>query len=192
MQSTDAIIEVHPWEPFIPNGARVLFLGTFPPGSHRWAMDFFYPNPTNDFWRVMGIIYLSDIDAYYIRKERKYREDDIRKMLVEHHIAMGDTGRRVRRLKGNASDKFLEIVEPIDLESVLAKMPNCQAIATTGEKAATVLAEITGTSVPAMGQCVQWNGIKIWRLPSTSRAYPLKPEAKAEFYRSFLESAGCI
>lgn len=42
-------IEKHPFEPFLPEGAKVLMLGTFPPGEHRWSMNFYYPNPINDF-----------------------------------------------------------------------------------------------------------------------------------------------
>ena len=38
-----APLERHPWEPFIPEGAKVLIMGTFPPGPHRWSMDFYYP-----------------------------------------------------------------------------------------------------------------------------------------------------
>lgn len=30
-----APLERHPWEPFIPEGAKVLIMGTFPPGPHR-------------------------------------------------------------------------------------------------------------------------------------------------------------
>ena len=42
-------IEEHPWEPYIPDGAKVLVMGTFPPQAKRWSMDFYYPNRTNDF-----------------------------------------------------------------------------------------------------------------------------------------------
>lgn len=190
-------IETHPWQPFVPEGARALFMGTFPPGPHRWAMDFFYPNPTNDFWRIMGLISRGDLDAFYIRSERRYRLDEIVATLCAHGIAMGDTGHRIRRLKGNASDKFLEIVEPVDLDAIMARMPGCRAIATTGEKAADVLASLTGTVRPPMGGHVEWmrpDGriIELWRLPSTSRAYPLAPAAKAVAYKAFLESAGCL
>ena len=31
-------IERHPFEPFLPEGARMLFLGSFPPQPHRWRM----------------------------------------------------------------------------------------------------------------------------------------------------------
>lgn len=68
--SIDAPIERHPWPPFIPSDAKVLFLGTFPPGKHRWSMDFYYPNPINDFWRIMGLVFLGDKDALWLPEEK--------------------------------------------------------------------------------------------------------------------------
>jgi len=193
----DARIETHPWPPFVPEGARALILGTFPPGSHRWAMDFFYPNPTNDFWKVMGLIFKGSAEALYDAKVRKYHREAIEALLRERGIAMGDSAYRVRRLQGNASDKFLEIVEPVDLEALAARMPHLQAIATTGEKAGTVVAQLTQTPLPAIGRSVVWHrhglsDIQIWRLPSTSRAYPLPLERKAQPYAQFFEAAGCL
>ena len=44
-------IERHPFEPFLPEGAVVLFLGSFPPQPKRWSMEFYYPNWLNDFWQ---------------------------------------------------------------------------------------------------------------------------------------------
>ena len=41
-------IEIHPFEPYVPDGARFLFLGTFPPKAEKWSMEFFYPNKIND------------------------------------------------------------------------------------------------------------------------------------------------
>lgn len=195
-------IETHPWPPFIPDGTKALFMGTFPPGAHRHAMDFFYPNRTNDFWRVMGLIFFDNVEALYDREQRTYRLAEIKQLLTVHHIAMGDTGYRIRRLRGNASDKFLEIVEPVDLDALLRKMPALKAIATSGEKAASVLASLTGTEVPALGSFIEWTppaeteypqkAIRIWRLPSTSRAYPLAVDKKAVPYRAFLADSGCL
>lgn len=186
-------IETHPWQPFVPDGAKVLIMGTFPPGSHRWSMDFFYPNRTNDFWFMMGLVFFGDKDALYDREARTFRLDEIKKLLTDKGIAMGDTGYRVRRLKGNASDKFLEIVEPVHLDELLGRMPLCRHIATTGEKAAGVLASLTSTEVPKMGEHVTTaDGLTIWRMPSTSRAYPLALEKKAEYYRRLFEAAGII
>ena len=179
----DLPIECHPWPPFVPDGARVLVMGTFPPGNHRWSMDFYYPNPTNDFWRICGLLFMGDPLALYDADARCFRLDSIKELMAERHIALHDTCRRVRRLQGNASDKYLEVVEPVHLESLLARMPECRALATTGEKAAGILAELTGTAVPRMGEMlVAPSGMEIWRMPSTSRAYPLRLDKKAAYY----------
>ena len=52
--------EVHPLAPFLPDGARVLMLGSFPPKRVRWSMEFFYPNLQNDMWRIMGLLFFGD------------------------------------------------------------------------------------------------------------------------------------
>ena len=191
-------------------------------------------------------------------------------------LAFYDTAAKVCRWKGNASDEFLEILEPADILGMLSKMPDCKTIVTTGSKAAeellSILQQINGrnagvsseagalsepgirgigttatagsipginatvtdaglpSAVPTIGsyvdvtiRCVRtdsfytckgsssnhkangtaignaWdasgtltgntdstNGtvrtIRWWRMPSTSRAYPLPLQAKAEHY----------
>ena len=45
------VTERHPLEPFLPQNARILMLGSFPPPKARWSMEFFYPNWINDMWQ---------------------------------------------------------------------------------------------------------------------------------------------
>lgn len=177
-------VENHPFPPFCPPGAKVLIMGTFPPGRHRWAMDFYYPNRTNDFWKIMGLIFLNDVNALYNPATGQYDLSAIIELMTARGIALNDTARQVRRLRGNASDKFLEIVTPVPLDQLLAQMPECRAVVTTGEKAASVVAALTDTEPPKMGEMVTGpDRLHIWRMPSTSRAYPMKIEKKAEMYR---------
>lgn len=190
-------IESHPWPPFIPEGAKVLIMGTFPPQSKRWNMDFYYPNRTNDFWKICGLLFLGDKDALLIPGTKDYDLDKIRLLMTEKHIALNDTVRKARRLKGNASDKFLEVIEPVPLFDLLKQMPHCHAVATTGEKAGSILAEITGTEIPKIGEYVEAAGpdggkFEIWRMPSTSRAYPLAVEKKAESYAKLFRHLGIL
>ncbi|MDE5808313.1 MAG: uracil-DNA glycosylase family protein, partial [Muribaculaceae bacterium] len=109
-----------------------------------------------------------------------------------------DTVRKARRLKGNASDKFLEIIEPVPLFELLQDMPDCHAVATTGEKAASVIADLTSTEIPKMGGKLVAripelsSPLSIFRMPSTSRAYPLKLELKAEYYKKMFEEVGIV
>lgn len=193
--------EVHPFGAWVPDGAKVLIMGTFPPQPKRWSMDFFYPNRTNEFWYAMGLLFYGDRNALLRPGSRDFDLDKIKALLNREGIALSDTGYRIRRLAGNASDKFLEIVEPVDLDSLLRRMPQCRAIATTGQKAAEVLAELTGTEAPAMGHCTECaprslgDGretlpLEIWRMPSTSRAYPLPLAKKAEYYSALFKSVG--
>lgn len=192
MDNNEYELERHPWEPFIPDNARVLIMGTFPPQPKRWSMDFYYPNRTNDFWYMMGLLFFGNRDAL-LTDGRRFDLARIKDLLNRCGIALNDTGREIRRLKGNASDKFLEIVTPVNLDALLERMPGCRAIATTGEKAASVIASVTGTEAPKMGCFTDGpSGIKIWRMPSTSRAYPLKLEKKADYYRLLFESVGIL
>lgn len=189
-------LERHPFEPFAPEGAKALIMGTFPPKPVRWSMEFYYPNKINDFWRIMGMIYFGDRDAFINVADGSFMLPRIKEFLVSKGIALSDTGAAVRRLRDNASDKFLEIVEPVDLKALLDRMPHCRFLATTGEKAAGVLAEVTSSLPPKMGGKVEaeFDGrkLEIWRLPSTSRAYPLSIAAKAEYYKTFLLASSCL
>lgn len=195
--STDDI-ECHPWQPYIPQNARIFILGTFPPSPSRWSMEFYYPNRINDFWRIMGLIFFNDRDALFDDTAKRFKLDEIIKLLDNRGIALGDTATEIRRLKGNASDKYLEILKPIDLRAALSKMPQCSAIATTGEKAAGVIASITDTQIPEKGGMVSGfcpgidRQLSIFRMPSTSRAYPLPIEKKADYYISMFRKVGIL
>ena len=187
-------IEQHPFEPFLPNSARFLFLGTFPPRPEKWSMEFFYPNKINDMWRIMGLIFFGDRNHFWNEAERKFMIEPIKDFLTEKRIAMYDTAYKVERLKDNASDKFLKIVEPIDLLCMLGENLAIEVVATTGEKAASVVAELTSTRVPEVGKSedisMLGRNVRHYRMPSTSRAYPLKIEKKAEFYKNMFEAEG--
>lgn len=195
MKNND-IIETHPWAPYIPDNAQILILGTFPPGRDKWSMDFYYPNRINDFWRIMGLIFHNDKDFLYNSNEKSFNLSQIKSLLNQYGIAMHDTAREVIRLKGNASDKFLEIVTPLPLDDILKQMPQCKAIVSTGEKAAQVIASLTGTQVPNVGEYTtainNGESLRIYRMPSTSRAYPLPIEKKAGFYRKMFQETGIL
>ena len=187
-------IEQHPFEPFLPDGAKVLMLGTFPPKPERWSMEFYYPNRINDMWRIMGLIFHGDKNHFWVEEEKRFDLPKLKAFLSEKKIALYDTATRVRRLKDNASDKFLDIVETIDLDHFFEQRPSIRAIVTAGEKATSVIAEKAGVEVPKMGEVVHctYAGHKfdLYRMPSSSRAYPLALEKKASAYRSMFLQLG--
>lgn len=191
-------IETHPLPPFLPSNAKLLMLGSFPPQQHRWKMQFYYPNYQNDMWKIFGLIFFKDA-FYFLDIENKcFYEQKIRDFLNDIGIAIYDTAYQVIRLNDNASDKFLQIYTPTDLNTLLEKIPNCQHIITTGEKATETLLDAmpVGTIKPKIGEMTQvefaQRQLYLYRLPSSSRAYPLALEKKAAAYAKVFKSIGLL
>ena len=186
--------ESHPFDPFLPEHAKVLFLGSFPPQPRRWSMEFYYPNFINDFWRIIGIIFFDDKDRFVDVAVRKFKLPEIVSFCKEKGLAMYDTATVVRRIKDNASDKFLEVVEPTDVGALLRKIPECRAVVTTGEKATETLCALFGVPVPPVSGYSSFKHegrvLRLYRMPSTSRAYPLPIQRKADAYRRLFEELG--
>ena len=195
-------VEYHPLKPFLPEGAKILFLGSFPPQRKRWCIDFFYPNWINDHWRIQGQVFFGDKNHFVLEKEKRFKLDEIVRHCKEKGIAFFDTSTAVRRLKDNASDKFLEVVEPTDIAALTSQLPQLRAIVTTGEKATqTICATLGIPEVPKVNASVAissppkggrggWSGegALLWRLPSSSRAYPLSFEKKVEAYAKMFDA----
>ena len=71
---------VHPFEPVWDRHCRVLVLGSFPSVLSRQNA-FYYGNPRNRFWQVLGRVWGEDVP------------DDIagrKQWLLAHHIALWD------------------------------------------------------------------------------------------------------
>ena len=179
--------EKHPFQPFLPENARILFLGSFPPQEHRWCMPFYYPNWINDFWRIMGLIHYADKDHFCIPGEKRFDEATIRRFCTDAGLAFYDTACEVRRLKDNASDAFLEVVTPTDIPALLRRIPHCDTLVTTGQKATEVIAQRYSSPIPPVGGSttltIDGRPLRFFRMPSTSRAYPLPLEKKTAAYR---------
>ena len=182
-------LERHPLEPFLPENARLLFLGSFPPPRHRWCMEFYYPNFLNDHWRIEGAVWYGDRNHFVDVSGKRFLKDKIVAFLQEKGIALYDTAKTVNRLKDNASDAHVEIVEPTDIRALLRQIPLCHSIATTGEKATSEVSRYFGlNSVPALGSKTQLEkDLFLYRLPSSSRAYPLTFEKKVEAYKELFK-----
>ena len=193
-------------------------------------MPFYYPNWINDFWRIMGLIHFGDKSHFCVPGEKRFDEALIRAFCSSAGLAFYDTACEVRRLRDNASDAFLEVVTPTDIPALLARIPSCHTLVTTGEKASQIVAQTFGCPVPSVGGCIDVRSfvanapqddkchselyschseldschseldschselyschserseesLYFWRMPSTSRAYPLPLEKKAEAYR---------
>ncbi|WP_418833005.1 uracil-DNA glycosylase family protein [Phocaeicola sp.] len=190
------LVEHHPLEPFLPGNAVLLMLGSFPPQKKRWSMEFFYPNWNNDMWRIFGLVFFGDKDHFVCPGGKGFDKESISSFLKEKGVALYDTASVVRRLQDNASDKYLEVVEPTDVGLLLKQLPSCRAVVTTGQKATDVLCEQIQVTEPPVGSKSPFHyadrDMHLYRMPSSSRAYPLKLEKKAEIYRIMFSELGLI
>ena len=206
-------VEYHPLKPFLPENAKVLFLGSFPPQRKRWCMDFYYPNFQNDHWRIEGQVFFGDKNHFVDAEAKRFKIDEIVAFCQEKGLAFFDTSTAVRRLQDNASDKFLEVVEPTDILALIRQLPHLRMIVTTGEKATETICTSLGIpTVPKVNTFVHLSPsptkfpspikspsptgegsgerpgsgerLFLYRLPSSSRAYPLSFNKKVEAYRA--------
>ena len=151
-------------------------------------------------WRIMGQIFFGDkthFEAPSTKAGRKVlNREEIAYFCETKGIAIFDTAQAVIRLQGNAADEHLEIVEPTDIAALLQQIPLCHNICCTGGKAAEALAEILHTATPKIGEYIETDfagrAIRFWRMPSTSRAYPLSFNKKAAAYQRMFETIGLL
>jgi G:T/U-mismatch repair DNA glycosylase len=188
--------EQHPLGFYLPQNTRLLMLGSFPPPEARWSMNFYYPNFQNDMWRILGLVFYSDKNYFVAASGKAFNEEKARLFCREQGIGLGDTAMEVIRLKDNASDKFLEVVTPINPEEILDKIPVCEAIVITGQKAMDTLLSVVSFDEPKAGtfaSCAVGNRmIRVYRMPSSSRAYPKPLEDKAEDYKKMFHELGFL
>lgn len=201
IQRSEGGVEYHPLIPFLPENAKVLFLGSFPPQRKRWCIDFYYPNFINDHWRIEGEVFFGDRNHFVDIEAKRFKINEIVSFCQDKGIAFFDTSTAIRRLMDNASDKFLEVVEPTDIPALISKLPHLKAIVTTGEKATdTICASLQIPETPKVNTFVtipqllnhDSESIILYRLPSSSRAYPLAFTKKAEAYRKMFEHTGLL
>ena len=179
--------ETHPFEPFLPSGAKMLMLGTFPPSEKRWSMRFYYPNFMNDMWRIVGLHFFGEKSHFVMDDEKRFRLDELVPFLRDKGIALYDTCTKIVRTKNTASDKDLQVVEETDIAAMLRRLPQCRAVVTAGQLATTIACRQLGVSEPRVGEWSDFwldgRRLRLYRMPSSSRAYPLALEKKTEYYQ---------
>ena len=204
-----AEVETHPFGPVLPPDATVMMMGTFPPTADKWAMSFHYPNFYNDMWRIYGSVFFDDVNYFRVGDEKRFDPERIRAFMFERGIASCPTVTQAIRETGNASDKNLTVVTSVDLDSILPQVPKVETLFTTGGKATEVLLNLLAeppakSKYPKTNQSMdypyEWqsdnnkkadvNNLTLYRLPSTSRAYPLALDKKVAAYKDFFKKIG--
>lgn len=191
-------IEEHPFPLFLPSNAKLLMLGSSPPKKEKWSMDFYYPNIQNDMWRIFGLIFFNNKNYFLNQTSTAFDKEKIIFFLTNKGIALGDVGQKIIRLKDNASDKFLSIIEPIKIDQVLLQLKQCTTIVSTGEKSLEKLFNILNINkklIKPGNHIIHYiynKNLNIYRMPSSSRAYPLNLEKKSIIYKQMFKELNML
>ncbi|MGH7027146.1 DNA-deoxyinosine glycosylase [Brevundimonas sp.] len=114
------------FDPVVDAGTRILILGSLP-GEASLAVSQYYAHPRNAFWRLMGDL-LDQPDLY----ERAYA--DRLTALRARGVGLWDTVAEAERI--GSLDTAIRLPVHADLPGLAAALPNLQAIAFNGGKAA--------------------------------------------------------
>lgn len=186
--------ETHPLAPFLPKGAKLLMLGSFPPKREKWSMDFYYPNWQNDMWRIFGLVFFNDKNFFADENLKKFNLTKLKKFLEKNHIAIADSAKTIFRKKDNASDAHLDVLEKFDILGALKSMPDCVAIVATGQKSLETIFQTISSVKLEIGESTEFfvgeKKYLLFRMPSSSRAYPMSIERKAQFYKNMFLHLG--
>lgn len=116
----------HPFKWYVPNDAKTLIIGTFPPIEKRWSYAFFYPNIHNNLWKILSSI--ADLKLS-LNKETMIEE----RQQILHKLKLGvtDMGGVIRRLAPDSKDESLEIIEYMEILHILDEYPSIERIILT-------------------------------------------------------------
>lgn len=137
----------HTFEPIFDENSKILILGSLPSVKSR-ENQFYYGHPQNRFWRLLAVLFDSEVPATIQEKKA---------FLLCHHIALWDVIAQCDIL--GSSDSSIRNVIPNDM-SVILKHASIQRIYVNGNKAYELYEKY----------CYRACGRKAVRLPSTSPA----------------------
>src|SRR5947209_8614977 len=100
-----AIVELHPFEAFIPKNIQCLIVGSFPGKEQTQAepqpTQWFYGAPRNQLWKILELVY---------KRELKNRQQK-QQLFEEAGIGITDVIKSCVRTKGTNLDENLQVSE---------------------------------------------------------------------------------
>jgi hypoxanthine-DNA glycosylase len=154
----------HPFDAFVPDGAEVLMLGSFP-SIKSFEDNFYYAHPQNQFWKILAAVY-DEVTPTSIQEKSSF--------LTKHKIALWDMVQSCER--ENSLDSNLKNIKVNDIEGFLKEHPTIKKVCFTGK-----------TSQKLYDKNFSHLSIPTHYLPSSSPAYrAMKFDEKVEVYRSVL------
>lgn len=130
-------ISHHPYEPFIPENATKLIIGSIPP--YRFCQNceklynedvrFYYGSKDNSFWKIISEITNIKLDFENTEKAITQRKD----LLSFLKIGITDVIDACYHLNGKADDKSLKIIKQRDLRDLLMHHPQIDTLIYTSD-----------------------------------------------------------
>jgi G:T/U-mismatch repair DNA glycosylase len=124
----DFTLEYHPWKYYLPAGATTLVIGTFPTALRNRSFDFFYPNKTNLFWKVLFAVAEKELHS---QEDRTTAVASRKAVLDFLQVAITDMGYCIKRYKNSSLDEKLVLMEPMKILNILAEAPTIRKIILT-------------------------------------------------------------
>lgn len=95
--------EIHPHRPFVPENAKVLILGSFPPAPHSdpETEEWYYQSKYNQFWKILKEVYGRPLRTVEEKKE----------LFSDKGIAIADIFLEIERVGKGNTDQHLSVIE---------------------------------------------------------------------------------
>lgn len=127
-------IHSHPYQPFIPENATKLIVGTLPPprfslgNFKKGDVDFCYGSIDGYLWKILNEIFQLDLKFETTEFAIKQRKN----FLITNNIGVCDIVHSCKRNKLDASDLGMEHIELRDMLYYLKKFPKIDTLLLTG------------------------------------------------------------
>ena len=127
---------IHPYSPFVPEGATKLIIGTTPPCRfciepktlYKGDVDFYYGSRDNGFWRLIGEATGESFDYENTDEAVEQRKD----FLERHGMGITDVVGKCVHGNGNSDDASLQDITPKPIGQLLSEHPAIDTLIYTG------------------------------------------------------------
>ena len=135
-------LSIHPYSPYIPEGAEKLIIGTMPP--YRFChkdteklftadVDFYYGSKDNDFWRLLSGILGTEL--HFLGTEQAINEG--KELLRIVNAGVADIINSCYHNEGKSSDTSLNVISLFDISELLFLNPNIKELIYTSSNVIT-------------------------------------------------------
>ena len=129
----ETVRSIHPYAPYIPEGATKLIIGTMPPfrfctsggrALYDDDVDFYYGSRDNHFWKLLSEVTGTPLEFVNTTEAVNQRKQ----LLKQLHIGITDIVGSCIHRNGKSDDASLFSIEPKPLDKLLLEHPNIEKL----------------------------------------------------------------